>query len=69
VELNTGEIGVVTAINGLKRLKPTVMLILDENKKPYNEFNSLNISREKGYSVKKTLKHGAYGIKMDDLFL
>jgi len=69
VELNTGEIAVVTAINGLKRLKPTVMLILDENKKPYNEFNSLNISQQEGYSIRKTLKHGAYDIKMDDLFL
>ncbi|MFK5984612.1 MAG: DUF3391 domain-containing protein [Pseudomonadota bacterium] len=69
VELSTGEIGVVTAINGLKRLKPTVMLILDANKKPFNEFNSLNLSKEKDIHIKQTLKYGAYGIKMDELFL
>ena len=59
----------VTAINGLKRLKPTVMLILNENKEAYNEFNSINLSQHENYSVKKTLKYGAYGIQMDDLFL
>ncbi len=69
VELNTGEIGVVTAINGLKRLKPTVMLILDENKKPHEEFNSLNLSKDDDHFILHTLKHGAYGIKMDELFL
>jgi HD-GYP domain-containing protein (c-di-GMP phosphodiesterase class II) len=69
VELNTGEIGIVTAINGLKRLKPTVMLILDENKKPHDEFNSINLSKQTEYLIKKTLKHGAFGIKMDELFL
>ncbi len=69
VELNTGEIAVVTAINGLKRLKPTVMVILDENKQMREEFKTINIAEEEDYSVKRTLKRGAYGIKMEDLFL
>jgi cyclic di-GMP phosphodiesterase len=69
VELNTGQIGVVTAINGLKRLKPTVMLILDENKQPYEEFNSIDLTKDEDYSVTHTLKHGAYGVNMNDLFL
>jgi len=69
VELNTGQVGVVTAINGLKRLRPTVMLVLDEDKKPLDEFESINLSEQQDYTVKKALKYGAYGIKMDELFL
>ncbi|MFK5894893.1 MAG: DUF3391 domain-containing protein [Pseudomonadota bacterium] len=69
VELNTGEIGVVTAINGLKRLKPTVMLILDENKQAYDDFKSIDLTKEGDYTVRNTLKHGAFGINMNDLFL
>ncbi|MFK5894892.1 MAG: DUF3391 domain-containing protein [Pseudomonadota bacterium] len=69
VELNSGEVAVVTAISGLKRLKPTVILILDENKQAYKEFNSIDLTREKDKSIKRDLKYGDYGIKMDDLFL
>jgi len=69
VELNTGHVGVVTAINGLKRLRPTVMLVLNENKEPMDEFDSINLSEQQEYTVKKALKYGAYGIKMDELFL
>ncbi|MBF0264794.1 MAG: DUF3391 domain-containing protein [Gammaproteobacteria bacterium] len=69
VELNTGEIAVVTAINGLKRLKPTIMLILDKDKLPYDDFKTLNLSEHNELSVVKAHKHGAFGIQMDDLFL
>ena len=44
VELNTGEVAVVTAISGLKRLRPTVILILDENKQPYEEFRTIDLT-------------------------
>ena len=35
VELNTGEVGVVVSQNRVRRLKPSVMLLLDSNKQPY----------------------------------
>jgi len=69
VELNTGEVAVVTAISGLKRLRPTVILILDENKQPYDEFSTIDLSRFKDRTIVKDLKYGDYGIKMDELFL
>jgi len=69
VELNTGEVGIVTAINGLKRLRPTVMLILDQNKAPYDDFNMVNLAESSEYSIKMAHKHGAFGIKMDELFI
>jgi cyclic di-GMP phosphodiesterase len=69
VELTSGEVAVVTAISGLKRLRPTVILILDENKQPYDEFNSIDLAKDKDKTIKWDLKYGDYGIKMDDLFL
>lgn len=69
VELNTGEVAVITKINDLKRLYPMIMLLLDNNKKPYDEFNLVDLSKVSGMKVKKGLESGAYGIKMDELFL
>jgi HD-GYP domain-containing protein (c-di-GMP phosphodiesterase class II) len=70
VELTSGEVGVVVAINGLRRLRPTVMLLLDENKEPYQVFKHLNLSRMDGeVEVTSGLPPGAYGINMDELFI
>jgi len=69
VELNSGEIAVVTAINNLKRLRPTVMLVLNEDKKTRDDFDSLDLATATDYSIKRALEHGAYGVKMDELFI
>ena len=70
VELNTGQVAVVVEINGLRRLQPTVMLLLDENKELYDEFSSVDLSSVEGtIKVEKGLPPGAYGINMHDLFL
>jgi len=69
VELNTGEVGVIMEINDLQRLYPTVMLLLDSNKSPYDEFTTVNLSKVEGMKVAKGLESGAYGVKMEELFL
>jgi HD-GYP domain-containing protein (c-di-GMP phosphodiesterase class II) len=71
VEFESGEVGIVVEVNDLKRLYPTVMLILDKDKQPLAEFNTLNLSRSNRVDMKitKALPHAAYGIKMDQLFL
>lgn len=71
VEFSTGEVGVVVEVNDLKRLFPTVMLILDKNKLPLAEFETRNLSREanRELTISRALLHGAYGIRMDQLFL
>ncbi len=69
VELSTGEVAVVTTISAVHRLRPSVILILDKNKQLYKEFNSIDLSREKDKHIKWDLKHGVYGINMDELFL
>ena len=71
VEFESGEVGIVVEVNDLKRLYPTVMLILDKDKQPLAEFQTLNLSRSDraGMKIIKALPHAAYGIKMDQLFL
>lgn len=71
VEFNTGEVGVVVEVNDLKRLFPTVMLILDKDKLPMSEFQTLNLSKHPNpdMRISHALPHGAYGIKMEELFL
>lgn len=71
VEFESGEVGIVVEVNDLKRLYPTVMLILDKDKQPLAEFQTLNLSRSnhEGMKIIKALPHAAYGIKMDQLFL
>lgn len=71
VECNSGEVGIVVEVNDLKRLFPTVMMILDKDKLPKEEFTKINLSKQKSSSLKivKGLPYGAYGIKMEQLFL
>jgi len=69
VELTTGEVGVVIEINGLKRLRPIIMLLLDQNKNPLGDFMPIDLSHRTEYSIEKGLESGAYGIKMDELFI
>ncbi|MBF0471569.1 MAG: HD-GYP domain-containing protein [Gammaproteobacteria bacterium] len=70
VELSSGEIAVVIEINALRRLRPTLMVLLDPNKRPYAEFKILDLSTtEMELEVKRGLAAGSYGIKMDELFL
>ncbi len=71
VEFESGEVGIVVEVNDLKRLFPTVMLILDKDKHPLPEFQTLNLSEGDRPDIKiaRALPHAAYGIKMDQLFL
>ncbi len=71
VELSNGEVGAVIAINGLRRLRPSVMLLLDSNKEPLKQFRLVDLSQpeEENLSVAKALPYGAYGIDMKEIFL
>jgi HD-GYP domain-containing protein (c-di-GMP phosphodiesterase class II) len=75
VELSDGRVGVVTAVHSLKRLRPSVMVLLDEQKNPLSEFRSIDLSwvREDSggdsLTIKRGLPQGAFGIDPADLFL
>jgi HD-GYP domain-containing protein (c-di-GMP phosphodiesterase class II) len=43
VELNTGQVGIVVFFSEKSHLSPTVMLILDEHKTPYDQYRYVNL--------------------------
>lgn len=71
VELNSGAVAVVIEVNDLKRLFPTVMMLLDKDKQPLEEFVTIDLSTDNkaGLLVEKALPQGAFGIKLEELFL
>jgi len=75
VELSDGRVGVVTSVHSLKRLRPSVMLLLDADKKPLPEFDSIDLSEVQmevegqPLSIKRGLPEGAHGIDPAELFL
>jgi HD-GYP domain-containing protein (c-di-GMP phosphodiesterase class II) len=77
VELNTGEVGVVTGQNRYRRLRPEVMIILDPQKKVREEFMTVdlltcdeNIGKgEPALWIANGLERGAYGIDPSEYFV
>jgi HD-GYP domain-containing protein (c-di-GMP phosphodiesterase class II) len=75
VELSNGQVAVVTDVHSLKRLRPRVMLLLDADKTPLQQFRVLDLGEverdDQGQplSVKSGLPTGAYGIDPVELFL
>lgn len=76
VELSSGAVGVVMAQNTAFRLRPEIMLILDENKNTMDEFPIINLDDknigafyENSIWITRGLEAGAYGINPEDYFL
>jgi len=67
VELNSGEIGVVAAINRQQRLKPHVMLVYRADQRPYEEMPIANLATRqlpdgRACEIERVLESGAAGI-------
>ena len=77
VELNTGEVGVVTGQNRYRRLRPEVMLILDAQKRVRDEFTTIDLltceentgKTEPSLWITQGLERGAYDIDPTEYFL
>ena len=75
VELNTGAVAIVIAQNDSRRLKPRVMLILDENKKRLPQFNTVDLlfdTHLKGAEdlwIEKCLEPDAYDVDPQELYI
>lgn len=71
VEMNTGEIAIITGINPARRLAPIVTLIMDEQKRPYAQPRTVNLSllgegANASYRIVKILGPGSHNINMSD---
>ena len=76
VELNTGEVGIVVGQDTTRRLRPKVMLILDEDKQPRDEMLITDLgtvdsdpSKPLSVWITKELPQTAYGIDPREYFL
>lgn len=75
VELSNGQVGVVTAVHSLKRLRPSVMILLDADKLPLAQFRTIDLGqtavddRGEPLLIKAGLPPRAYGIDPVELFL
>lgn len=74
VELNTGEVGIVVAQNESRRLKPSVMLVLDCNKRRRADLRVVDLATEEPADggeqwVRSELQPGSHGVHPDEFFL
>ncbi len=76
VELSSGEVGVVISQNKLRRLRPVIMVILDTEKRPLEEFKTVDLREEDEGDENKVslwirwgLEPGAYGVDPADYYL
>lgn len=70
VQLSNDEIGIVIAQNPARRLRPKVMVVLDENKMPIMSSKIIDLKnheKEGGLNVAMALKAGAFGLYPEDL--
>jgi putative nucleotidyltransferase with HDIG domain len=72
VELTSGEVGVVISVNTEMRLRPKVLLILDENKNPYYPTRIADLAvynpdiNEMIYGIENVLEPGTYNIDVKE---
>ena len=70
LELSSGEVAIVVGLEGTYRLRPRIVVILDEEKHPYSTYRIINLSKtHPELSVLKGLAPGAYGIDMEEIAL
>lgn len=75
VELTDGRVGVVVVQHRMWRLRPQVMLLLDENKDVYSNFDVINlyteVTAEDGspLDIVKSVEPGVYGIDPEQFYL
>jgi HD-GYP domain-containing protein (c-di-GMP phosphodiesterase class II) len=76
VELNTGEVGVVVAQHGSRRLKPKIILLLDADKSPRNHLVVVDLASQDAeenttlsWWITKELPKNAFGIDPAKYFL
>ena len=75
VEMTNGEVGIVLSQNKTQRMRPKVMLILEEDKEPMKEYQTIDLSEQfedsTGYplNIHRGLDPGAYGIDPTEYYL
>jgi HD-GYP domain-containing protein (c-di-GMP phosphodiesterase class II) len=75
VEMHSGEVAIVMSQNKTRRMSPTVMLLLDKNKKALSDYQVINLMNqpseydENPLTIFRGLDPGAYGIDSAEFYL
>lgn len=75
VELSDGRVGVIVAQHRVWRLRPKVMMLLDEDKHPLNNFDTIDlflVSNDKNsepLDIVRSVEPGLYGIDPEQFYL
>jgi len=75
IELSDGRIGIVTGQNKTRRLRPDILLVMDQDKNFMDHFPIIKLMSEKStidgqqLSIKQALPPGSYDISPSDFFL
>jgi len=75
VELSTGEVGVVMSEYRTRRLRPKIILILDQDKRMLEDFPTIDLFKTTetlegvAINIKQSLEPGSYGINPSELML
>lgn len=76
VELSTGQVGVVIAQNKVRRLRPKIMILLDNNKKPLDRFPTIDLRTQlvdktntESLWIVNGLPPGAFGVDPTNYYI
>ena len=74
MELNTGEVGIVTRQNETRRLKPEIILILDGEKNKREALNIVDLANQEAGPgrerwIIRELLAGSYGVDSEEYFI
>ena len=75
VELSDGRVGVIISQNRVWRLRPQIMMLLDENKEHLKEFVTINLFTEtedasgNSLDIVRSVEPGLYGIDPEEFYL
>ena len=75
VEMHSGEVAIVMSQNKTRRMSPQVMLLLDKDKKPYEEYQMIDlVNQPSSYdddplTIYRGLDPGAYGLDPTEFYL
>jgi len=75
IEMSNGQVGIVLSQNATRRMRPKVMMLLDEDKKQLHDYQEVDLSEKfedssgVALNIYRGLDPGEYGIDPTEYYL